>query len=121
MRDTRESVLYGGGVLTIHTAGTLGTVVTVPYNCELMGAAYNTDVIIGTVAGEDMTFDVLIGSVVAADSGSDLHLTDATSKGFAALDQKLFIAAGDAITLRSNGEQVAAATTALFTYIVVPR
>jgi|TARA_R110001583_G_scaffold4360_4_gene25385 hypothetical protein len=113
MRTLNDYFLPGGIIATIHTVDTENTDTVIPDGGTLQAIYMHVHTLIDATT----TFDIYKNG---SDSGVDATLADATpdESGVAlSLGGSVEYAAGDAIKLRSNGEQ-SGATTVDVTYVI---
>ncbi len=118
-RDLREYAL-DGGIITFSTAGGLSSAVVVPESGQLVACAFHTNTLIGTVGNVPQEFRVNINTATHASDPlfQFLDASVAEDEGVVMVaDQQVFVSAGDAIQLRSGGEQVAVSVATL-TWII---
>ncbi len=118
MRDIREVPIPGGSIATINTGSGASPTSVLPFGCEVIGVAWWCDKTIDVAGNADHQFDVKLNAV---DQSIDLHIKDGVAQGIGYFDAELFAAAGDAITLTSQNQQITASSACYFTYIVKPR
>ncbi len=118
VRDLREFYIAGGTIAAVQTTDNASRVIVVPERCELLGVSMNVDTEIVTLGGPQ-TFDVLKNTLDTASvtgTAVDVDLTEGTAADtglFLPVDARVFCEDGDALSLQSNGEQVAATTADL--------
>jgi hypothetical protein len=115
MRTLNDYFLYGGQFTAVQTIDNIADVVAV---CPDAGKVLSVIINVHTVIGApDVTFDVLKNGT---DTTVDVTLPGATpdeSGVEMVLPSDVFVEIGDALTLRSNGEQ-GAATVAEITWVI---
>jgi hypothetical protein len=103
----------------------------IPEQCVLTDVIFQSDTLIGTVAGEDLTFDVEVNDVdlginiavpdaLAANTGIVVPvpaLTPAQPYYQDGISAGIALDVGDELVLHSNGEQVAGASNGFFTFV----
>jgi hypothetical protein len=118
-RDLREYVI-DGGVITFSTTDALSDSIVMPESGQIVGCAFHTDTLIGTLANVPQEFRVDINTVTHASDPlfQFLDASIAADEGVVMIpEQEVFVNAGDAIQLRSGGEQIAVSTATL-TWII---
>ena len=113
MRTLNDYFIMGGNMTAIQTADNASPVCVIPDKGKLKEIFMN----VHTVIDATTTFDIMKNG---ADTGIDATLADATAdeSGVAlAIGGEVLVEAGDAIHIKSNGEQTAA-TTADLSYVI---
>ena len=113
MRTLNDYFIMGGNMTAIQTADNASPVCVITDSGKLKEIYMN----VHTVIDATTTFDIMKNG---ADTGVDATLADATADetGIAlAIGGEVLVDAGDAIHIKSNGEQTAA-TTADLSYVI---
>ena len=118
MRDTREVPIPGGSIAAIETGSGASPTTVLPFDCEVTGVAWWCDKTIATTSDVDHQFDVKING---SDVSIDLHIKDGVAQGIGYFDKPVYAAAGAAITLTSQNQQITGSSAWYCTYIVKPR
>ena len=113
MRTLNDYFIMGGNMTAIQTSDNASPVCVIPDGGKLKEIFIK----VHTVIDATTTFDIMKNG---ADTGIDATLADATAdeSGVAlAIGGEVLVAAGDAIHIKSNGEQTAS-TTADVSYVI---
>jgi len=113
--DLTKYSLYGGNFTAVQTIdNTADVVAVVPDRGRVYSFIINVHTVIATAGGVDQTFDILLnGTDTGVNVGFVDGLVDETGVEMIVLNQptdEIHVEIGDALSIRSNGEQAGATT-----------
>ncbi len=117
MRDLALKVVTGGIASAFDVINAVTGIRVVPFACEYIGSVVN----ISATPTNAHSADILVNGAEILVGAVDLKLPATTTQGFFPPADRVFLAAGDSIQLRSNGENAAPdAYDVTFTHIFKP-